>query len=96
MDGDGYVTESGSDGTERAPTKLPGARREQVVAVLRDELARAVSAALERGTPPDAVHDYLDARAGRLRSRVAGVTELPAEDVTDDPGDSLEIPRVVD
>ena len=96
MDGDGYVTESGSDGTDGAPTKLPAARREQVVAVLRDELARAVGAALERGTPPDAVHDYLEARAGRLRSSGAGVADLPAKDVTDDPDDSLEIPRIVD
>jgi hypothetical protein len=86
------VTEPGSDGTDGAPTKLPAAQRDQVVAVLRDELARAVSAALERGTPSDAVDEYLDARATRLRSSVAGVADLPAQDVTDDPGDSLEIP----
>lgn len=86
------MTDSDSDATGGAaggdPADPLDDRREQAVAALRDELARAAAAALDRGYTVEAVDAYLDTRTDRLCSTIANAPRLPAEDVAHDPSDS--------
>ena len=69
------------------PAELPDDRRAQAVAALRDELARAAAAALDRGYTAEAVDAYIDLRTDRLCSIIAGNLWPWAENVPNDPDD---------
>ena len=69
------------------PAELTDDRRAQAIAALRNELARAVTSALERGYTLEAVSAYIDLRTAQLGAAIAGSAGAAAEDVANDPSD---------
>jgi len=94
------VTEPHSEATvskvARHSAGLPDAGRDEVLAVLRSEVARAVEAALDRGIPPDAIDAYVETRIGWLRSTITNPFDVGVEDFPYDPDNSSQLGRVGD